>query len=102
MTLDERLATHLREQYDTLLARGELLSQARLQAYYDTFRRRFGSEVLRNLDGEALLTTMHEHGNRDGLVYWLEFKNDDEFPTLDFGSIAGGSARLSSFDQSTC
>lgn len=25
------------------------------------------------------------------LVYWLEFKNDDEFPAK-FGSIAGGSA----------
>ena len=26
------------------------------------------------------------------LVYWLEFKNDDEFPGTSFGSIAGGSA----------
>ncbi len=92
MTLDQRLANQLRQQHDMLTTKGELLSQARLQTYYDTFRRRFGPEVLRNLDGEALLTTMHEHGNRDSLVYWLEFKNDDEFPTLDFGSIAGGSA----------
>ena len=43
------------------------------------------------LDGEELLETMHAHGNRDSLVYWLEFKNDDEFPAR-FGSIAGGSA----------
>ena len=71
---------------------GNLLSKSRLQGYYDTFRRRFGPEVLRNLDGEELLATMHEHGNHDSLVYWLEFKNDDEFPTLEFGSIAGGSA----------
>ena len=28
---------------------------------------------------------------RDSLVYWLEFKNDEEFPGL-LGSIAGGSA----------
>ena len=35
---------------------------------------------------------MHDHSNRDSLVYWLEFKNDDEFPTPRFGSIAGGSA----------
>jgi len=34
---------------------------------------------------------MHDHGNRDSLVYWLEFKDDEEFPAS-FGSIAGGSA----------
>jgi 5-methylcytosine-specific restriction protein B len=34
---------------------------------------------------------MHLHGNKDSLVYWLEFKNDDELPDT-FGSIAGGSA----------
>ena len=34
---------------------------------------------------------MHDHGNHDSLVYWLEFKNDDEFPAR-FGSIAGGNA----------
>jgi hypothetical protein len=38
-----------------------------------------------------LLETMHDHGNRDSLVYWLELKNDDEMPAI-FGSIAGGSA----------
>ncbi len=34
---------------------------------------------------------MHAHGSRDSMVYWLEFKDDEEFPAL-FGSIAGGSA----------
>ena len=34
---------------------------------------------------------MHAHGNKDSLVYWLEFKNDEEFPAR-FGSISGGSA----------
>ncbi len=92
MILDEKVAARLREHHEQRLASGELLSTAKLQGYYDTFRRRFGPEVLRNLGGEALLTAMHEHGNRDSLVYWLEFKNDDEFPTLQFGSIAGGSA----------
>ena len=29
---------------------------------------------------------------RKVLVYWLEFKNDDEFPGPTFGSIAGGAA----------
>ncbi len=35
---------------------------------------------------------MHDIGNKDSLVYWLEFKNDEEFPSPVFGSIAGGSA----------
>ena len=30
--------------------------------------------------------------NPEGLPYWLEFKNDDEFKTKHLGSIAGGSA----------
>jgi len=29
---------------------------------------------------------------RDSLVYWLQFKDDDEFPSVAFGNIAGGSA----------
>ena len=90
--LDERIKRDLLDRYQTMLDRGELFSKAQLDSYYATFRHRFGPEVLANLDGEALLTAMHEHGNRDSLVYWLEFKNDDEFPTLPFGSIAGGSA----------
>lgn len=49
-------------------------------------------ERLRNMDGETLLNTMHVQGNRDSLVYWLEFKSDAEFPTRKFGSISGGSA----------
>ena len=49
--------------------------------------------MLQRLDGEALLTTMHDlrRENRNSLVYWLEFKNDEEFPAI-FGSISGGSA----------
>lgn len=90
--LDERIKKDLLDRYQARLGRGELLSKAQLETYCATFRRRFGPEVLATLDGEALLTTMHEHGNRDSLVYWLEFKNDDEFPGLPFGSIAGGSA----------
>jgi 5-methylcytosine-specific restriction enzyme B len=35
---------------------------------------------------------MHTHGNKESLVYWLEFKNDEEFPGSRLGSIAGGSA----------
>jgi 5-methylcytosine-specific restriction enzyme B len=73
-----------------LMERGELRSPDALEGYYATFRRRFGPDVLRELDGEPLLSLMHET-TKDGLVYWLEFKDDDEFPAI-FGSIGGGSA----------
>jgi 5-methylcytosine-specific restriction protein B len=76
---------------DTHIAAGEWLSAARLTECYATFRRHFGPEVLASLDGEALLDRMHLHGSKESLVYWLEFKNDEEMPGV-FGSIGGGSA----------
>jgi 5-methylcytosine-specific restriction enzyme B len=66
-------------------------NQANVQRYLETFRRRFGPDVLRSMNGSELLELMHDHGNRGSLVYWLEFKDDEEFPAI-FGSIAGGSA----------
>ncbi len=63
-----------------------------MQASYTAFRSHFGPDILKSLDGPALLNAMHTHGNKESLVYWLEFKNDDEFPGPTFGSIAGGSA----------
>lgn len=91
MILESRLVQSINEIHKDLDTKGKLLSKAKLAECRETFRGRFGPEKLRNLDGEALLVTMHDHGNRDSLVYWLEFKSDDEFPA-DFGSIAGGSA----------
>ena len=92
LELDERIIPELRERYKSLVNGGKLLSNEQLASYYSTFRSRFGPEKLKNLDGEALLETIHSHGNRDSLVYWLEFKDDAEFPSSRFGSIAGGSA----------
>ena len=73
-----------------LHADGELPPHEKLEQYYRTFRERFGPDALLGHDGEALLSLMHE-SKRDGMIYWLEFKGDDEFPPI-FGSIAGGSA----------
>ncbi|MEQ8789893.1 MAG: AAA family ATPase [Pirellulaceae bacterium] len=84
----ERLAAH----YEQLKQDGSLPGRERFQEYFNTFRRKFGPEKLASVDGVALLELMHAHGNRESLVYWLEFKNDDEFPSPLFGSIAGGSA----------
>ncbi|HVB25760.1 MAG TPA: AAA family ATPase [Ktedonobacteraceae bacterium] len=92
MTPDKDIAEKLREKYQTLLQEGKLLSREQLANYYTTFRRRFGPDKLKSLDGQELLETMHSRGTKDSLVYWLEFKNDDEFPSTRFGSIAGGSA----------
>ena len=78
--------------YSYKLRRGDLTPPDRLQECYQRFRDRFGPGTLAAMDGEALLNAMHAHGNHDSLVYWLEFKNDEEFPGPSFGSIAGGSA----------
>lgn len=90
--LDTRLLDSLRSAHQTLARRGELLSPERLAASYGAFRAQFGPDRLGALDGNALLQAMHTHGNKESLVYWLEFKNDDEFPGPQFGSISGGSA----------
>jgi 5-methylcytosine-specific restriction enzyme B len=78
--------------YSDKFRHGDLASPDRLREVYQQFRDRFGPEKLASMDGEALLNAMHAHGNHDSLVYWLEFKNDTEFPGTIFGSIAGGSA----------
>lgn len=89
--LDERIAQELRDLHERWVSDGRVPSAERLAGWHGAFRERFGPERLARLDGEALLSTMHEHGNHDSLVYWLEFKDDEEFPDT-FGSIAGGSA----------
>ena len=76
-----------------LTSRNELLTDERLDRLYAGFRARFGPEVLAGLEGQALLLRMHGRGDaRDSLAYWLEFKNDDEFPTSRLGGIGGGTA----------
>lgn len=90
--LDEANRKQIIERHEQLQNEGKLRTKQQLDEEYSLFRERFGPSVLQGLDGEALLTLMHDHSNRDSLVYWLEFKNDDEFETRKFGSIAGGSA----------
>ncbi len=89
--LDDRIKTRILEDHKKLTADGKLYSKSQLEGFYRNFRNRFGPDALAKLDGEELLDSMHAIGTKDSLVYWLEFKNDDEFPGH-FGSIAGGSA----------
>src|SRR6516225_10201504 len=89
--LEPSVKRKIQERYQQLNSDGKLLSRPQLEQFYKTFRDRFGPDQLANLAGQALMETMHAHGNKDSLVYWLEFKNDDEFPAR-FGGIGGGSA----------
>ncbi len=72
-------------------ADGLLVSRSQLDSYYAHFREEFGPEPLGALDGAPLLKKMHGREGKDCLAYWLEFKNDEEFPDI-FGGIGGGSA----------
>lgn len=89
--IPEHLAEELLELYLKIIAERKPPTGDVLAACYETFRHKFGPEVLQGLDGEALLLAVHGRGTKDSLVYWLEFKNDDEMPRV-FGSIAGGNA----------
>ncbi len=91
MLLDPRISKHIRDQFERLVDRGDVRSQIELDAYYARFAARHGPERLAETDGQALLDHLHDHSSRDSVVYWLEFKDDEEFPAI-FGSIAGGSA----------
>jgi hypothetical protein len=76
----DELARQIRSTHEQLAADGQLLSADQAARCCGRFRDLFGPDVLGGLDGEALLTKMHGRGTKDSLVYWLEFKDDDEFP----------------------
>lgn len=78
--------------HEKMLNEGLSYPEDQLNMFYETFQQKFSPDALANLEGEDLLNFMHDHGNHDSLVYWLEFKHDDVFDTKRFGSIAGGSA----------
>ena len=67
----------------------------RTKRHLAAFEDRFGPAALAGLDGEALLRRMHGRQDEDthqSMVYWLEFKNDEEFSGLPFGGIGGGNS----------
>ena len=90
--LSEFIRNEITSRHEDLLNKGSLLPVDQLESQYALFKQKFGPDILARLDGESLLTLMHDHGNKNSLVYWLEFKDEDEFDTRGFGSIAGGSA----------
>ncbi len=70
------------------------MTPAQIQQQTELVRDRFGPAVLRQLDDEALLKLMHGRDDPEHrcLMYWLEFKNDEEFAGHSFGGIGGGHA----------
>lgn len=91
MGIEKTILDNLSEIHKKLKNEERLAPQETLNNCYNLFRSKFGPEKLSELDGEELLETMHLHGNKNSLVYWLEFKDDEEFPNY-FGGIGGGSA----------
>lgn len=88
------LIEEVKRAVEKLQANNQLLPLKELQEGYERFSEKFSPAVLKGLDGEQLLNTLLNIGNREGMTYWLEFKNDDEFKTnaQSYGSISGGSS----------
>ncbi|UPU37485.1 hypothetical protein M1B72_07210 [Geomonas paludis] len=93
-SLDPRIKEEMRQTHDRLVNEGRILSKEIRQASFDKFRSRFGPERLGSLDGKDLLHTMHAQGSKDSMVYWIEYKHDEEFPGRNFGGISGGSSHV--------
>lgn len=80
------------EECDRLLEKGDIKPVSQIDQEYIMFRKRFGPDVLKSIEGEELIETIFNVMNHDGLAYWLEFKNDEMMDTRQYGSIAGGSS----------
>jgi len=93
-TVELHLFEELKTAFSRGLAGGDLLTLTQIMQQTRLFGDRFGPAVLQKLDGEVLLRLMHDRQTSDPrcLAYWLEFKNDEEFDSKQFGGIGGGSA----------
>ena len=92
--LDSRIEADLRDRLQRGLTSGEILTPAQVTSQVASVQERFSPSVLRGTDGEALLRLMHgrEDNERRRLMYWLEFKNDDQFAGTRFGTCQWRSA----------
>lgn len=91
MLLRQDIAEEVKLAYDSLLSTGQIEPLQKIRTFRANFLSRFGPDVLGQLDGERLLSAMHDN-SKDSMVYWLEFKNDAEFVTKTFGGVGGGFA----------
>ncbi|MCB9599942.1 MAG: AAA family ATPase [Sandaracinus sp.] len=92
-TLPDALAEELLALMPAALEARRMPRPDQLAAQMARFRDRFGPDTLARVRGETLLELMHGRGgDRESLVYWLEFKNDEDFQTRLYGGIGGGTA----------
>lgn len=94
--LDPKIKRKIESAIAKLKTEGGWFTPEQLASFYENFRMKFGPEVLAGLEGTALLFALHgsqssREFKKDSLAYWLEFKEDDEFPR-NFGRIGGGAA----------
>lgn len=75
-----------------VVGEADFFSRDELQRSLSAFHERFPLARLRRLHGRELLYELHGRAGSDSLMYWLEFKNDEQFNNLLFGGIRGGSA----------
>ncbi len=101
IVFEQRVLDRVRAARDRMEAEGRLLPKDTLGQHLERFRAKYGAEVLEGLDGHALLEGMHGRKSKDSLVYWLEFKNDEDFASPPLGSIQGGSALKFGIYQAT-
>ncbi|ETO38827.1 MULTISPECIES: hypothetical protein [Thermoanaerobacterium] len=72
--MDDHVIEEIKKICDKLLTDKKLLPLEQLNQGYNIFKEKFSSERLKSLDGELLIDTIFNIGNKDGLSYWLEFK----------------------------
>ena len=63
-----------------------------LERYQDYFIEKFSLATLERMSPQETLNELMNMNNQESMVYWLEFKNDEEFKTSVLGGIQGGSA----------
>jgi AAA domain (dynein-related subfamily) len=94
--LDPIIKENIESVIDKRKAEGNWFTAEQLAVFFENFRAKFGPDVLAGLEGTALLYALHgsqstREFKKDSLAYWLEYKDDDEFPR-NLGWIAGGGA----------
>lgn len=93
MLISNNLKDRIFKEYEAYQQKDEFRSTEFLMGKLEYFKNKFGPEAL-DISGRDLLMKIHRPIKPDeeqSLMYWLENKNDDEFPNY-FGRITVGSS----------
>lgn len=88
----EEIVSFLSQQYESLKNTINFVNDDVIKEQRDYFTAKFSKEVLEMMTPEEALENLMNSKNKDSLVYHLEFKNDEDFNTSNFGGIGGGTA----------